>query len=162
MDQQIVVFVLANEYYGVDIAAVQEVVKLQPITFVPRAPAFIEGVTNLRGKALPVVDLRKRFGLPVGETTRQTRIVVAEVDRNPVGMLVDAVTQVLHVPEGTVEPPSPFVATVDSTFITGIAKVGDKLIILLDLQKVLSRQEKTDLQSMQQPTPAGEALAAEG
>ncbi len=153
MEDQIVVFILSNEHYGVSIAAVQEIVKLQPITFVPCAPAFVEGVTNLRGKVLPVIDLRKRFGLPAGEATKNTRIVVAEVGRadsagNTVGMLVDAVSQVLRVPETAIEPPSPLVTTVDSTFITGIAKVGERLIILLDLPQVLSPEEKGDLQTL--------------
>ncbi len=159
MERQLVVFVLGKEHYGVSIAAVQEIVKLQPITFVPRAPAFVEGVTNLRGKVLPVIDLRKRFGLPVGEATKNTRIVVAEVGRagsvgNTVGMLVDAVSQVLRVPETVIEPPSPLVTTIDSTFITGIAKVGERLIILLDLQKVLSPEERSDLQTVQQAQAA--------
>jgi len=153
MERQLVVFALGHEHYGVSISAVQEIVKLQPITFVPRAPAFVEGVTNLRGKILPVIDLRKRFGLPTGETTKNTRIVVAEVGpagstSNAVGMLVDSVSQVLRVPETAIEPPSPLMTTVDSTFITGIAKVGERLIILLDLLEVLSPQEKSDLQAL--------------
>lgn len=151
MSAQLVIFIVAKEYYGLDIAVVKEVITLRPITAVPRAPAFVEGVTNLRGKVLPVIDLRKRFGLPTGEVTRHSRIVVVEINDTMVGMLVDAVSKVLTVPEGAIEPPSPLVTTVDSAFITGIAKVDDLLIILLDVEKVLSPEEKAQLQTVAQP-----------
>ncbi len=150
MESQLVVFDLANEHYGVDIGAVESIIKLQPITAVPHAPRFVEGITNLRGTVLPVIDLRKRFGLPIKEATRETRIVVAEMDDTQVGMMVDAVTEVLRVDEEAIEPPSPIVATVDSTFITGIAKVDGRLIILLDLGKVLSPDEQASLQTLEQ------------
>ncbi len=150
MEKQMVVFIVAQEYYGVSIAAVDSIEKLKPITAVPRAPAFVEGVINLRGKVLPVIDLRKRFGLQAEAATKDTRIVVVEMNNAPVGMLVDAVSEVLRVSDDVIEPPSPLVTTVDSAFITGIAKVGERLIILLDLQQVLSPQEKADLQSVQQ------------
>jgi purine-binding chemotaxis protein CheW len=148
-----VIFTLANEHYGVGIAVVDSIIKLQAITAVPRAPNFVEGVTNLRGKVLPVIDLRKRFGLPAEESTKEARIVVTEMDGSTVGMLVDTVSEVLDVADEAIEPPSPIVTTVDSGFITGIAKVDDRLVILLDLEKVLSAEEKVDLQAV--PTPAG-------
>ncbi|MDY7080036.1 MAG: chemotaxis protein CheW [Chloroflexota bacterium] len=158
MENQLVVFNLANEHYGVDIATVEGIVKMQAITTVPHTPDFVEGITNLRGEVLPVIDLRKRFGLPGGETTKDTRIVVVEVSGVTVGMVVDAVSEVLRIPEENIEPPSPIVTTVDSAFITSIAKVdepgpseaGGRLIILLDLAKVLSTEEQTELHVMQQ------------
>jgi purine-binding chemotaxis protein CheW len=156
MENQLVVFNLASEHYGVDIAAVDGIVEMRPITAVPRAPSFVEGITNLRGEVLPIIDLRQRFGLPAGETTKETRIVNVEMDGTKVGMVVDAVTEVLRVAEEDIEPPSPIVSTVDSAFITGIAKVDDgpgttgRLIILLDLAKVLSTDEKADLQGLRQ------------
>ena len=149
MENQLVVFILAKEHYGVRIAAVESIIKMQPITAVPRAPVFVDGVTNLRGRVLPVIDLRKRFGLPAEEPTKDTRIVVVEMNGTLVGMIVDAVSEVLRVPVESVEPPSPIVTTVDSAFITGIAKVGERLIILLDLEKVLSPEEKADLKVLQ-------------
>jgi len=149
MENQLVVFMLAKEHYGVRIAAVESIIKLQPITAVPCSPAFVEGVTNLRGRVLPVIDLRKRFDLPAEESTKDTRIVVVEMSGTLVGMIVDAVSEVLRVPAESVEPPSPIMTTVDSAFITGIAKVGERLIILLDLEKVLSPEEKADLQVLQ-------------
>jgi len=146
MENQLVVFDLANEHYGVDIAAVEGIIKMQAITAVPRAPAFVEGVTNLRGKVLPVIDLRKRFGLPSETATKDTRIVVVEMSGTTVGIVVDGVSEVLRVSAEAIEPPSPIVTTVDSAFIRGIAKVADRLVILLDLGKVLSVGEQTALQ----------------
>jgi purine-binding chemotaxis protein CheW len=143
---QLVVFELANEHYGVMIADVESIIKMQAITRMPQAPDFVEGVTNLRGNVLPVLDLRKRFNLPVSEHDRDTRIIVVSINGVTMGMIVDAVSEVLRVPQDSVEPPPLMVTTVNSSFITGIAKVNDKLIILLDLSKVLSIQESSDLQ----------------
>ncbi len=151
MDNQYVVFDLGGEHYGIDIAAVEAIIKLQLITSVPRAPAFIEGVTNLRGKVLPVVDLRRRFNLPLGTTSKETRIVVVEMNGATVGMIVDGVSEVLQVSDEAVEPPSPIVMTIDSAFIRGIAKVGERLIILLDLSQVLNGQEQASLARQLQP-----------
>ena len=152
MEMQLVVFDVAHEHYGLDIAAVESIIKMQAITAVPRAPAFVEGVTNLRGKVLPVIDLRRRFGLEATEPTRETRIVVVELNHVSVGMIVDGVSEVLRVGEDSIEPPSPIVTTVDSAFIRGIAKVGERLIILLDLNYVLTLEEASLAQSL--PVPA--------
>jgi purine-binding chemotaxis protein CheW len=137
----LVVFALGDEQYGVGIASVDSIIRPRPITAVPRAPDFVEGVTNLRGTVLPVIDLHRRFGLPTQDITRDARIIVAESGGNKVGMMVDAVLEVRRVSEATIEPPSPLVSTVDSAFVTGIAKVEDeRLIILLDLEQVLAHQ----------------------
>lgn len=148
MEHQNVVFKLANEFYGVDIAAVEGIIKLQPITAVPHAPPSVEGVTNLRGKVLPVLDLRKRFGLPAEAATADSRIVVVEVGEVSVGLIVDAVSEVLRFSSEAVEPPSPVMTTVQSRFIHGIAKVEAHLIILLDLTQVLTLSEQTSLQAL--------------
>ena len=150
MEHQVVVFELADEYYGVDIAGVESIIKLQEITAIPHAPRFVEGVTNLRGTVLPVIDLRRRFGLPAGEQNGDTRIVVVDVDGSKVGMIVDAVTEVLRVPDEAIEPPSPLVVTVNSAFITGIAKMEDRLVILIDLTRVLAVEEKAELQALRE------------
>ncbi len=152
MENQLVVFDLAHEHYGVDISAVEGIIKMQAITAVPRAPQFVEGVTNLRGKVLPVIDLRRRFGLPPEEATKDTRIVVVEMNGATVGIVVDGVSEVLRVSPDSIEPPSPIVTTVDSAFIRGIAKIAERLVILLDLSKVLSADEKANLQTL--PTAA--------
>jgi len=145
MENQLVVFQLASEHYGVDIAAVEGIIKLQAITKMPHTPEFVEGVTNLRGVVVPVVDLRRRFGLPTQEASRDTRIMVVFMGLSKIGMIVDAVSQVLRIPEEAVEPPPPMVTTVNSAFITGIAKLEHQLVILLDLAKVLNTAEKESI-----------------
>jgi purine-binding chemotaxis protein CheW len=145
MEQQLVVFELANEHYGLDIATVEGIIKMQAITRMPQAPNFVEGVTNLRGSVVPVIDLRKRFGLEHQEETRDTRIVVVYMDRTKVGMIVDGVSEVLRVPEDAIEPPPTMVTTVNSAFIKGIAKLENRLVILLDLNRVLSLDEKESI-----------------
>jgi len=146
-EQQLVVFELGAELYGVEIARVHEIIRLQTVTRVPRAPAFVEGVINLRGKVIPVVDLRRRFGLPSAEHTRSTRIVVVEIGDQVVGIVVDSVSEVLRVNTATVEPPSPVVAGIDSEYLHGIAKLTDRLVILLDLDRVLARDERRALEA---------------
>jgi purine-binding chemotaxis protein CheW len=148
MERQLVIFDLADEYYGVDIAAVDSIIETQTITAVPRSPEFVEGVTNLRGVVLPVIDLRKRFGLETSESTKQTRIVVVEINGMAVGMVVDAVTEVIRIQEESIEALSPIITTVDSSFLTGVAKVDERLIILLDLKQILSSQEASDVKDM--------------
>src|SRR6266700_7681546 len=115
-EQQLVVFQLGAELYGVEIARVHEIIRLQTITRVPHAPAFVEGVINLRGKVIPVVDLRRRFGLASAEHTRASRIVVVEIGDQVVGIVVDGVSEVLRVSTSIVEPPSPVVAGIDSEY----------------------------------------------
>jgi purine-binding chemotaxis protein CheW len=153
MENQLVVFELANEHYGVDIAAVEGIIKMQQITVVPHAPSFVEGVTNLRGSVLPVIDLRKRFNLPQEELTKNSRIIHIAIDNVKVGMIVDGVSEVLRVSDDAIEPTPPIVSTVDSAFITGIAKLEGRLIIMLDLSKVLSINEQDKLTSLT-PIPA--------
>ncbi len=146
--EQLVVFQLANEYYGVDIGAVNTIIRMQEVTEVPRTPDFVEGVINLRGSIIPVIDLRKRFGLPVGETTKATRIVVVEANSAMIGMIVDAVAETLRLPSDAIEPPSSVVASVDSDYLRGIGKLQDRLVILLDLDKILSTSEQKSLNKM--------------
>jgi purine-binding chemotaxis protein CheW len=148
MERQLVVFKLSSENYGVDIAAVESIIKMQDITSVPHAPDFVEGVTNLRGKVLPVIDLRKRFHLTTQDVTKDSRIVVVSVSGNEVGMTVDEVSEVLTCSDDAIEPPPPMVTTIESTFITGIAKIQGRLIILLDLTRVLSVNEQAELQKV--------------
>lgn len=144
-EEQLVVFELANEVYGVDIGRVQEIIRMPSITRLPRAPEFVEGVINLRGKVIPVVDLKRRFGLEQRDRTRSSRIVVVDVGEQVIGMVVDAVSEVLRMPMAAVEPPSPIVTTVESDYIRGIAKLEERLVILLDLDRVLTWEEKARL-----------------
>jgi purine-binding chemotaxis protein CheW len=149
-ERQLVVFDLNEEAYGVDISQVREIIRMQEITRVPRAPEFIEGVINLRGKVIPVVDLRARFSMPGTERTDEHRIVVVDVDGQDIGMVVDAVTEVSRIPSDSIEPPSSVITTDDSEYLTGIVKTDDKLIILLDIAKVISDSEASALAEVQQ------------
>ena len=139
-EEQLVVFELASESYGVEISRVQEIDRMERVTAVPHAPMFVEGVINLRGRITPVVDLRSRFGLPKTEATPLTRVVVVKAANEEwVGLVVDAVSEVLRIQTSAIEPPSAMVTTTDSGFLRGIAKLDNRLIILLDLEHVLDK-----------------------
>ncbi len=144
-DEQIVGLELAGESYGVEIGRVQEIIRMQPITAVPNGPAFVEGITNLRGRVILVMDLRARFGLDASTSSRRSRIVVAELGAHTVGLIVDGVSEVLRVPADMIEPPSSLVMTVDSAFLRGVARLDDRLILLLDLSRILSGNESAEL-----------------
>lgn len=141
---QLVVFHLGNEFYGADIRAVKEVVPAQDyrITPVPRTPAYVRGVTNLRGKVIPVMDLRRRLGQPPAPLTKASRIAVVEGEQGTVGMVVDGVSEVLRIPVQRIEPPSPVIIRKEGDYIRGVARVEQRLIILLDLAAVLAREDR--------------------
>ena len=157
-EQQLVVFDLASEAYGVDIGAVREIIRLQEITKVPRTPQFVEGVINLRGKVIPVIDLRKRFALQVAAETGDNRIVVVDIGGQDIGAVVDAVTEVLRITRDSIEPPASVITTDDSGYLLGIGKLDDKLIILLDLQQVLSQAEQSSLVEVAMAAPVADAV----
>ncbi len=138
---QMVVFSIGKELYGVGIDAVHEIVRVPDITEVPDAPVFLEGVINLRGKIVPVVDLRKRMKLDGKEKTKSSRVLITENDSRLVGLLVDAVSEVLKIPPESVEAPPEMISSIGVQYITGVAKVEGRLIILLDLKKVLSVED---------------------
>jgi len=142
---QIVVFELGDERYGLDIATVYEIIRHQPITAVPQAPAFVEGVINLRGRIIPVVDLRDRFGMTSGELTRASRIVVAEAAGTRVGLVVDGVSEVLMVSSDAIEPTPEVAAGADAAYLRGIAKLGERLIILLALDGLFGEADAAAL-----------------
>ncbi len=143
---QLVSFLVGKEEFGADILMVQEIIRMQPITRVPNAPHFVEGVINLRGKVIPIVDLRKRLNVETDVDARKIRIIVVDVDGKITGFIVDAVSQVLRIPKHTIEPaPSIVIEGIDSEYITGVSKLNDKLLILLDFNKILSRRERQEL-----------------
>jgi purine-binding chemotaxis protein CheW len=143
---QLVSFLLGDEEFGADILMVQEIIRMQPITRVPNAPHFVEGVINLRGKVIPIVDLRKRLNIGKTEDTRRTRIIVVDVEGKITGFIVDSVSQVLRIPTNTIEPAPPIVvAGIESEYITGVSKLDDRLLIILDFSRILTKQEKNEL-----------------
>ncbi len=140
--QQYVSFVLHGEEYGVPILSVHEIIRYTTLTRVPQSPEFIEGVLNLRGQVIPVVNLRDKFGLPEQETDRSTRIMVVEVKGRVIGMVVDEVSEVMQIHSEDISPPPPMGTSVNTDFISGMGKVGDKLMIILDINKILSAEEQ--------------------
>ena len=143
---KVVSFGLGSEEYGVDIGQVQEIIRMVEITHVPRAPRFMEGVINLRGQLVPIIDLRTRFGMQRLEATKSTRIVVTEIGSKRVGMVVDNVSEVLNIPIENVEDAPEMIAGVGTEYIQGVGKVGDRLIIMLDLTMVITTDERRDLE----------------
>lgn len=133
----LVTFQLGREEYGVEIASVQEIIRASDITPVPGAQAHVRGVINLRGKIIPVVDLRKRFALPDISACDDMRIIVIELGQKRIGMLVDSVSQVIKVPTGVVEELPEEATSVDANFIKGVGKLDSRLIIILDLNRSL-------------------------
>ncbi len=146
---QLVTFKLGSEEFGVDILKVQEINKMMNITKIPNAPAFIEGVINLRGKIIPIVDLRKRLGFKDQDYDKSTRIIVVELDGLVLGFIVDSVSEVLRIPENTIEPPPSMVAGIESEYIEGVGKLDDRLLILLELKKIFTSPEKKDIESLE-------------
>jgi len=136
-EQQVVIFRLAASSYAIDIAAVREIIRFQPITAVPQAPEHIVGVINLRSSVVPVLDLHQRCGLPAAAQTRDTRIVVAQVDAQSVGLIVDAVSEVTTLPAGVVEPVEGVVrGEATRRLLRGVARREERLVLLLDLTRI--------------------------
>jgi purine-binding chemotaxis protein CheW len=138
--QQIVGFRVGKENFGVPIGIVHEIVRMMDITVVPDSPSFIEGVINLRGKIIPVVDLRKRFA-EEAVPNRRNRIMVAELEGHQVGLVVDAANEVLKLNPELIEPPPNIFEQGELNYVTGVGKLGDKLVILIDLAKIMQRGE---------------------
>jgi purine-binding chemotaxis protein CheW len=140
---QLVSFHIGGEEFGLDILRVQEIIRIQDLTRVPNSPDFVDGVINLRGKVIPVVALRKRFGLQELAHDKQTRIVVVEVKGTVLGFIVDSVSEVLRIPSDTVEPP-PRLGKVEKEYVSGVGKLDNRLLILLDVDKLMGDYEAFD------------------
>ncbi len=141
---QLVIFRLASEEYGLPITKVQEINRLVPVTKLPRTPSFMEGIISLRGRIIPIIDLRKRFQLAAADHDDNARIIIVEINGQTVGVTVDAVNEVLHLSQANIEPPPPSFI-LDSRFINGVGKVDNRLIILLNIDEILSSQEEIAL-----------------
>lgn len=134
-------FTLGGEEYGLEILKVREIIGLMEITHVPRMPGFVRGVINLRGKVIPVVDLRLKFGMAAQEDTVETCIIVVDLGDMLMGVVVDHVSEVLDISDNDIEETPSFGVRIDTEFIMGIGKAKGKVIILLDIQKVLTAEE---------------------
>lgn len=137
---QLVSFHVGDEEFGLDILRVQEIIRIQPLTRVPNLPDYIDGVINLRGKVIPVIGLRKRLGLDRQSADKRTRIVVVDVHGQILGFVVDSVSEVLRIHTDTVEP-TPRLGKVDRDYISGVGKLDSRLLLLLDLEQLMSETE---------------------
>lgn len=142
MEEKQVLFELGGETYGLNVTQVQSIIPMQEITTVPGAPAFVEGVVNLRGAVIPVVDLRSRFNLGLPANGRKPVIIITELADLQVGLIVDRVTDVIKIAEETIEPPSPLLVSIETAYLRGIGRFRERLVILLDLARVFSLDEQ--------------------
>ena len=138
---QVVGFRIGRETFGLPISIVREIVRVPEITFVPNAPDYIEGVINLRGRIIPIVDLRKRFGERVFEPSKKNRIVVVELETRAIGLIVNSASEVLRIPPSEIEEPHNVFKEGELNYITGVGKLNGRLVILLDLNRILQRGE---------------------
>jgi purine-binding chemotaxis protein CheW len=148
---QIVGFRIGNETYGVRIGSVREIVRVPEITSVPSAPELVEGVINLRGKIIPVMDLRKRFGSAATQPDKKNRILVVELDNKLVGLIVSSASEVLKIPPSEIESPGSVFAEGESNYVTGVGKLKGRLIILLDIARLLRQPEYRKLEEAVEP-----------
>ncbi len=151
-------FSIGEENYGVDIQTVKEVIRHKEITRLPKAPSFVKGVINLRGDVIPILDLRERFGLEHKEYTEMTRVIVVEVDDRSIGMVVDSVSHVLRIGQAEIEPPPPIVGGISAEYLRGVGKVGEKLIVLLNIDRILTVEEKVELDKMEKSKETANAV----
>lgn len=143
---QSILFRMGDEYYGLSISLVREIIKPLPITRFPKSPEYVEGVIDLRGRILPIVNLRKMFGLNSVEITDETRFVDLQLDGLDLGIVVDAVSEVMHIPASRIEPAPAIVAGVEGKYLQGIARLNEKLIMLLDVDQIFAQWLKKDEQ----------------
>lgn len=141
-------FFLKDEEYGIEIRKVQEIIGMLPITRVPQTPEFVRGVFNLRGKIIPVTNLRHKFAMEECEDSTETCIIVVKTFGIEIGVIVDKVSEVIDIPETDIEDPPSFGAEISTDYLLGIGKMQDKVRLLLDIDRILSVQEAMDLQSI--------------
>lgn len=139
---------IAQEEFALDVLCVQEINRMVEVTRVPKAPYFVEGVINLRGRIIPVLDLRRRFGLPASDRTDDSRIMVVLVRQRMVGLIVDEVVEVLRVPKLSIEPPPSVGNSAGSEFTQGVGRIEDRLLIVLDLNRLLLPNEQAAMEAM--------------
>ncbi|MGI5922228.1 MAG: chemotaxis protein CheW [Syntrophomonadaceae bacterium] len=148
-ETQMVVFKLIGDNtvceYGIPITQVQEIIPMAQPTRLPQTPDFVEGVINLRGRIIPIIDIKKRFNMGSSEITSETRSVVVDVENSTVGIIVDEVSEVLRLPASSIEPPPVVMGGITAEYLTGIGKLEDRLLVLLDMNKILNEGERAEL-----------------
>lgn len=149
-ERQYVIFKLDREEYGVDIMHVKEISEFKESVKIPNAPKFVDGIINYRGVITPIINLRRKFHLEIKEITSAVRIIIINLKEKQVGFLVDDASQVLTIDEKDIDPAPDLITDIDQKFISGIAKVDERMVILLDLEKVLNDEEKKKIEAMEQ------------
>jgi len=148
---KVIVFALADEHYGIEVEKVRTIERMMPITRVPKTPAFIKGVINLRGVVIPVLDLRGRFGLEGTEPTDNSRIIIVAANELEVGFIVDSANDVIDIDSDTIDSPPEVVGGIKAKYLRGVAKLSDsRLLIMLNLAEVLSRDEIIQLEHLEE------------
>ncbi len=145
---QLVTFTIGDEEYAIDILKVQEINKQLEITEIPNTPYYVKGIINLRGSVLPIVDLRAKLGIPPKENDKETRIIVVELNDSKIGFIVDKVNEVLRIPASITEPPPKIITGKNEAIFNAVAKLEDRLIVLIDLEKAFTEEELTELNSV--------------
>ena len=145
---QLVTFRLADAEYAIDIMQTKEIIRMEKVTLIPNAPDFVEGVINLRGNVIPVIDLKKRFHLREAEGVKNGCIVIVRIQKMEMGIIIDAISKVVHIPQADVQPPPAVLAGSGERYITGVAKVDERLVMILDLMKLFSFEEQETLKKM--------------
>ncbi|MBT6225647.1 MAG: purine-binding chemotaxis protein CheW [Candidatus Scalindua sp.] len=141
LEEKYLAFILDNESYGIEILRVREIIGLMDVTTVPQTPEYMKGVINLRGKVIPVIDLRLKFSMQEKEHTEETCVIVVEVNNTSIGIIVDSVSEVLEITRGEIEESPHFGHDIDTSYIMGLGKVKEKIVILLDIEEILSSEE---------------------
>lgn len=147
---KVIVFTLANEEYGVEVEKVRTIERMMPMTRVPKTFDFIKGVINLRGVVIPVIDLRGRFNLPESEYTDNTRIIIIAINEMEVGLIVDSANDVIDVDTDNIQEPPEIVGGIRAKYLRGVAKIGERLLVLLNLEEVLNKSEIIKLEELEE------------
>ena len=145
---KLAVFLLEGQPYAIDIMKIKQIIRPLKITRLPKAPDFLEGVINLRGVVIPVIDMRKRFGLKARQGEEENKVIIASVDRKVVGVIVDDVTEVVPIPKSEIQPPPRVVRGVESTYLNGVCKYQDDILMILNLDEILTAEEKISLSAL--------------
>lgn len=147
---QLVSFLLGNEEYGVEVLKVREIIRMTSITKMPNTPDYVEGIINLRGKVIPIISMRRRFGLPESDHDGHTRIMVMDVAGGLTGFIVDGVSEVIRIHSEEIQPPPPMVSgSIDQAFVTGVFNHADHLLIIMDVDRMFSPDERDSLSGIQ-------------
>jgi purine-binding chemotaxis protein CheW len=146
--RQLINFSVGEGEYGLELMRVKEVIRMRETTWLPKAPSFVKGIINLRGDVIPIIDLRDKFGLESREDTLQTRVIVVEMEGRLMGLVVDSASQVVRIPADQIDPPPPVPGGFSQELITGVGKLEDRLVVLLNADAILTVDEKVALSSV--------------